>query len=152
MKRAILVGLGTVAGTVAVLGYHPGTWFSAAPAAQAASLGSDSATAAQPVSDAAAAPAAPETKTYRGKGVDTGYGAVQVEVTVQGGQIVSVTGAQQAVDGKSRQIASYALPQLEQQATAAQTANVDGVSGASYTSEGFRQSMQSALKKAGISA
>lgn len=130
MKRAILISLGTVAGTAAVLGYHPGTWFASA--------------------SPSSAEAAPSAQTFTGDAVESGYGPVQVEITVEAGRITDAIGTQQATDGRSQQIASYALPQLEQQAVSAQGAGIDGVSGASYTSAGFQQSLQSALAQAGL--
>ena len=148
MKRALLVGAGTIAGTAAVLGYHPGTWFAepvqALPASGIVNAGASS------DSGAVTQAAAPQTTTYRGKAVDPGYGPVQVQIVVTDGQLQSVTGVQQSSDGKSRQISSYALPQLEEQAMASQSASIDGVSGASYTSVGFAKSLQSALTKAGL--
>ena len=153
MKRALLIGAGTIAGTAAVLGYHPGTWFAQSALAlpsgdtmNAASAVDTTGTTGAGVQQAAA----PTTKTYRGKAVDPGYGPVQVQIVVTDGQLASVTGVQQSSDGKSQQISSYALPQLEQQAMSAQSAKVDGVSGASYTSAGFAKSLQSALTKAGL--
>lgn len=125
MKRAVLIGVGTVAGAAAILGYHPGTWF--ATSAQATSQ------------------APPDSKTYKGDAVDTGFGPIQATVTVLGTEITSITAVQQSTDGKSQQISSFALPQLQQAAVTAQSASVDGVSGASYTSDGFKQSLQSAL-------
>lgn len=149
MKRALLIGAGTIAGTAAVLGYHPGTWF--AQSAQALPAGDtvnalDATSAGGSIQQAAA----PQTKTVTGKAVDPGYGPVQVQIVVTDGQLTSVTGVQQSYDGKSQQISSYALPQLEQQAMTAQSSKVDGVSGASYTSAGFKKSLQSALTKAGL--
>lgn len=138
MKRAILVGVGTVAGAAAVLSYQPGTLFNS-------SAGQAEAATAAP----AAAPAAAQ--TYTGDAVETGYGPVQVEVTVEGSSITSVTAiAAPQNDGKSAQISNYAIPQLQEQAVTAQSANIDGVSGASYTSAGFAQSLQSALTQAGL--
>ena len=156
MKRALLIGAGTIAGTAAVLGYHPGTWFSepvqALPAAGSLSADAPIAVTADSKggSGGVQQAAAPTTKTYRGKAVDPGYGPVQVQIVVTDGQLASVTGVQQSSDGKSRQISSYALPQLEEQAVAAQSSRLDGVSGASYTTAGFEKSLQSALTKAGL--
>lgn len=134
MKRAILVTAGTIAGTAAVLAYQPGSLF-----------GTDAA----PVAGADAA-AAPSAQSYAGDAIDTHWGPVQVSVVVEGETITSVTGTQTSTDHHSEQIASYAIPQLQQQAVAAQSASLDGVSGASYTTDGFEQSLASALAKAGL--
>jgi uncharacterized protein with FMN-binding domain len=74
---------------------------------------------------------------------------VQVAAILTKGKITSVK-VLQAPDenGRDRQIASYALPRLTQEALGAQSAHVDAVSGASYTSEGYIQSLQSALDRA----
>ena len=142
MKRAILVGVGTVAGAAAVLAYQPGALFhSTAGQAEAATTTatSDSTT------------AAPAAQTYTGDAVETGYGQVQVAVTVEGSTITAVNAvAAPQNDPKSSQISAYAIPQLQDQAVTAQSAKIDGVSGASYTSAGFAQSLQSALTQAGL--
>jgi uncharacterized protein with FMN-binding domain len=76
---------------------------------------------------------------------------VQVQVVVSGTKISNVSFLQlTAYDGRSEQINSQAAPILLQETLSAQSANIDTVSGASYTSEGYVQSLQSALDKAGI--
>jgi uncharacterized protein with FMN-binding domain len=166
MKRAILVGAGTVAGVAAVLGYHPGTLFSPATAqaadtaaatggsAQAGTTtdaGGSTSTTADAGTTAAAKTATAKKKTYTGDAVQTRYGTVQVTATVKGSTITDVTAiASPNGDGQSARISAYAIPQLQQQAVAAQSASISGVSGASYTSQGFEQSLQSALAQAGL--
>lgn len=138
MKRAILIGAGTVAGAAAVLAYQPGALFSGTGGEAAAAT-------------AAPAAATATSQTYTGDAVETGYGPVQVEVTVEGSTITDVTAvAVPQNDGKSAQISAYAIPELQQQAVTAQSASIDGISGASYTSAGFAQSLQSALAQAGL--
>jgi uncharacterized protein with FMN-binding domain len=81
--------------------------------------------------------------------VDTQYGPVQVEITVRGGRIVKARASQHpSGDGQTDQINAYAVPRLDQEAMAAQTSHIDTVSGATFTSEGYRQSLQSALDAA----
>jgi uncharacterized protein with FMN-binding domain len=87
--------------------------------------------------------------TVNGAAADTMYGPVQVQVTVRGGRIV----AAHAIDypqggGRDQQINSYAIPQLDQETLQIQSAQVDTVSGATYTSDGYRRSLQSALDAA----
>ncbi|MDX3852791.1 FMN-binding protein [Streptomyces sp. AK02-01A] len=86
------------------------------------------------------------TGTFTGDPIDTPYGTVQVAATLTRGRITSIR-VLQAPDrsGRDQQIASYALPRLSQEAIGAQSAHIDAVSGASYTSEGYIQSLQSAL-------
>ena len=86
---------------------------------------------------------------YTGSQADAYYGTVQVQVKISGGKIADVTFLSYPSDrGTSRSINSYAMPQLTQEAISAQSANVNGVSGASDTSAAFRQSLSSALNQA----
>jgi uncharacterized protein with FMN-binding domain len=73
---------------------------------------------------------------------------VQVKVTERAGKITKVSIASFEVnDPRSESIDEFAVPQLERQVVAAQSAHIDGVSGASYTSQAYEQSVQSALDK-----
>lgn len=87
--------------------------------------------------------------TYTGTTAVTRFGNVQVQVTIAGGKISDVTALQLTdQDGRSVQISAQAAPLLQQEALAAQSATIDTVSGATYTSEGYIQSLQSALDQA----
>ena len=80
---------------------------------------------------------------------DTQYGPVQVENTVRGGRIAEARALQHpSGDGQTDQINAYAVPRLDQETTAAQSAHIDTVSGATFTSDGYRRSLQSALDAA----
>ena len=153
MKRAVLVGVGTLVGTLAVLAYQPRTLFAttvAAPIIGAKQTTSGPASADAPSSTSSGSTQT-GTKTYTGDSVETGYGPVQVQVSVSGHSITNVLALNAPQnDSRSYQISSYAKPQLEQQAMTAQSSTIDGVSGASYTSQGFSQSLQSALAQAGL--
>ncbi|GAA1123805.1 hypothetical protein GCM10009630_22160 [Kribbella jejuensis] len=84
-----------------------------------------------------------------GSVVQTQYGPVQVEVTARGGRIVDAHTLQHpSGDGQTDRINSYAVPQLNQETMAAQNAHIDTVSGATFTSGGYRQSLQAALDAA----
>jgi uncharacterized protein with FMN-binding domain len=85
--------------------------------------------------------------TVTGDAVDTQYGPVQVRITVSGGKITKAEALQQPKGGQSDQISGNAVPKLNQEAVAAGTANIDAISGASYTSAGYKKSLQSALDK-----
>ncbi|MEV6808465.1 FMN-binding protein [Streptomyces sp. NPDC051132] len=89
------------------------------------------------------------TGTFTGDPVDTRYGTVQVAATLAKGRITAVR-VLHAPDenGRDQEITSYALPRLTQEAIGAQSADIDAVSGASYTSQGYMQSLQSALDQA----
>ena len=159
MKRLVLTVTGTVAGLAALLSFKTQTH----PLASAASLPSagtsstPSGTAATPGAGASTtSPTRTATtgavpKTYQGRAVTTRYGIVQVKATVADGKITDVAFSRlTAFDGHSEQINSQAGPVLLQETLRNQSAHVDTVSGASYTSEGYRESLQSALDEAGL--
>jgi uncharacterized protein with FMN-binding domain len=88
--------------------------------------------------------------TYSGKltgqAVQIPFGTVQVQVTMQNGKITDLQTLQMPADQRrSQQISSYVAPQLQSEVLSAQSANVNTISGATYTSEGYLQSLQSAL-------
>ncbi|SEO68945.1 FMN-binding protein [Actinacidiphila rubida] len=92
----------------------------------------------------------PTTRTVDGDAVQTRYGPVQLRITLTGGKITAVTAIQLPQDNpRDTEISGFAVPQLTQEALAAQSAHIDSVSGATYTSGGYVQSLQSALDKAG---
>jgi hypothetical protein len=105
--------------------------------------------------DGAQAPAGPDPTgavTVDGAAVQTKEGPVQVQVKISGGRIVDVV-ALQKPGGEQRheEVSAFSLPKLRAQALAAQSAELDGVSGATATSGGYRQSLQSALDAADFS-
>ncbi|HUH97367.1 MAG TPA: FMN-binding protein [Anaerolineales bacterium] len=87
--------------------------------------------------------------TYTGPTIDVNYGLVQVQTTIQNGRIADVQFLQYPSDRRtSQRINSIAMPYLQQEAIQVQSANVDIISGATLTSEGFQMSLQSALASA----
>ncbi|RKS93226.1 uncharacterized protein with FMN-binding domain [Microbacterium sp. AG790] len=87
--------------------------------------------------------------TFTGSAVNTRYGAVQVQITVSGGVITDVqTPAYPDHSSRDRQINQDALPQLISETLSAQSAQIDMVSGATYTSTGYLDSLQSAIDQA----
>jgi len=99
-----------------------------------------------PSSSASASAPAPATTTVTGSAIDTRYGAVQVKVTFSGTTITAIDPVQYPNrSGRDVEINDQALPILQQEALASQSANIDTVSGATYTSEGYIQSLQSAI-------
>ncbi len=90
-------------------------------------------------------------RTVDGAVVSTRFGTVQVEVTLDGTTIVDVEALQLPNgDRRTNQISSYAEPILRTQVLQVQAASIDGISGATYTSEAYARSLQSALDNAGI--
>ena len=91
------------------------------------------------------------TKTVDGPTVNTRFGPVQVSVTVSNGKITDITAVQLPTgDRRSASISSRVEPTLRSQALQAQSATIDGVSGATYTSVAYARSLQAALDSAGI--
>jgi uncharacterized protein with FMN-binding domain len=89
------------------------------------------------------------TGTFTGPAVFVNYGTVQVKITVSNGKITDAV-AVQAPSGRNDRWTNMALPILKQQTLAAQSANIQGASGASYTSYGWYKSLQGALAQAGL--
>lgn len=149
MRRSPLVIAGTVAGTAGILAFHAHT-----PAVTASST--------RPVASATATATATGTPsasgssgdgTATGAAVDTRYGTAQVRVTVSGGKITKIEALQlQGNEPRSVQISSSAAPVLQEEALSGQTAAIDAVSGATFTSASYAQSLQSALDKLGFKA
>ncbi|HMJ37779.1 MAG TPA: FMN-binding protein [Baekduia sp.] len=122
-------------GRLAMVKPAPRTSSPAAPAAKSSSPPSPSST--------------PATRRITGTAVMTEYGPVQVRLTMRGGRIVSITNLALPFDrNRSQMISQAAGPLLRSEALAAQSARIDVVSGATYTSNGYAQSLQSALDRA----
>jgi uncharacterized protein with FMN-binding domain len=168
MKRALIVGTGTVMGVAAVLALNPDGTI-ATPAASAATSSSSGTTAgssssgssssgssssgSSSSSSSSSGSSSSTSGTYTGSTVDVGhgYGNIAVEVTVTDGRIVDITALELPQnDHRSAMISQNAFPTLKQQAIAAQSADISGVSGASYTSSGFVESLRDALTQAGL--
>jgi uncharacterized protein with FMN-binding domain len=145
MKRAPFVIAGTAAGVAGVLSFHTQPRVSAS---------SQPKTFSSPTTTNAPAPqTTASTRTAIGVDAPNKYGDVQVRVRVSGTKITGITNvALPSSDGKSQEISATAGPQLAQQALAAQSAHIDGISGASYTSDSYRTSLQSALDQLGFKA
>lgn len=103
-------------------------------------------------SPSAAAPAATSgltDGTFTGSATNTRYGPVQVQITVTGGKIVDVQAVKYPTDNsRDRQINERAIPQLVSETLDAQSADIHFVSGATYTSQGYLDSLQSAIDQA----
>jgi uncharacterized protein with FMN-binding domain len=116
--------------------------------ATAQATATTSATPTAAATTAAAAPAA-QSGTFTGPAIFVNYGTVQVKITVANGKITDAV-AVQAPSGRNDRYTNMAVPILKQQTMAAQSANIKGASGASYTSYGWFKSLQGALADAGL--
>ncbi len=140
MRRIVISTVSTVAGVVALLGLKPHL--------QAATAGAPSEPGSAGSASSAATATAPQTIT--GDAINTRFGPVQVEVTVADGRITDVQVLQYpSSDRRDAEINGYALPLLVQATLDANSADIDMVSGATYTSDGYVRSLQSALDQAG---
>ena len=178
MKRALLIAGGTLGGLGAVMAITPPQFSSneslaiggsiptatttstdspTPVATKATVIATKKATASKAATPAATA-SAPATQaaapqgvngTFSGPSVNVNYGNVQVQITVKDGKIVDAT-ALQAPSGRNDRWTNMALPILKKQTLAAQSASIQGASGASYTSYGWYTSLQGALAKAGL--
>jgi uncharacterized protein with FMN-binding domain len=164
MRRTPIVVTATVAGLAGVLVFHttPARLNLGSPITplEPAQNPSPDPTASQPDSAASTSPASTKpgggkpggTKTADGPVVNYNYGNLSVSVTVSGSKITKVGIASLDDFGvpRSEEIDQQSIPILEQQAVQAQSAEIQGVSGASYTSQGFEQSLQAALRTLGV--
>jgi uncharacterized protein with FMN-binding domain len=135
MRRVSLWFLSTVAVVALLFGYKTSTTATAAasPTTSGTSTTADGA------------------KTVTGSVAQTRWGPVQVAITVAGGKITAVDVPEYPDgNGRDREINADALPVLVQSTLTAQNANIDMVSGATVTSTGYLQSLQSALDQAGL--
>ena len=158
MKRAPIVIAGTIAGLVAVLEFHTTpvklTLAGGSSLGSAASGGGTATPGAGTTTHGAqrgSASGQSASHAATGPQVNYNFGVLSVKVTVSGGKITKI-GIAYLNDGgnpRSQFIDQQSIPMLEQQALQAQSANIQGVSGASYTSAGFEQSLQSALHSLG---
>ncbi|MEU5252158.1 FMN-binding protein [Streptomyces longwoodensis] len=142
IRRVVLTTAATVSGIVLLLSLKPGS----DPASAAAGAAPGAPGAAQESAQGGAGAAAASTVT--GDAAQTQYGVVQVRLTVAGGKITKAEAVQAPKGGRSDSVTADAVPKLNQEAVAAQGADIDAVSGATYTSAGYRQSLQSAIDKA----
>ena len=149
MKKIVLWLMSTTTVLVLLFGYHTSTSSTNTASADSAVVApvGDSTTGSTAASDDASASSA----TYTGDSADTRWGPVQVEITVAGGTVTDVSVIDYpSGNGKDQQINARALPVLVQETLDAQSADIDMVSGATVTSEGYLESLQSALDEAGL--
>jgi uncharacterized protein with FMN-binding domain len=148
MRRIAIAAAATISVVVLLFSYRTST--DQTPVATGQPLGGGT----QPTrTTTPATPATPDSAggngTFTGDAADTRYGAVQVRITVADGKITDAQAVQYPQEsGRDVRINSAAVPELNQEALQAQSAQIDTVSGATYTSEGYQQSLQSAIDAA----
>lgn len=163
MKRIVYAILATVSGLVLLFSYRTSleavaptdATASTATTTTGASSSGASSTGSTSTSDSSTSGSSTTTTsgyadgTYTGGSANTRYGPVQVQITVSGGEITAVEVIEYpASNRRDIEINERAIPILVDETLSAQTADVDMVSGATYTSDGYIQSLQSALDEA----
>ena len=160
MKRIATWFLSTVTVVVLMFGYHTSTSSTLSATSPPAYVGSSS-TSGSTSGSTGSSSGSTGTTSSRGSGAaattvtgdvaQTQWGPVQVELTVKAGSVTEVRVLQYPTGNSTdEEINSYALPVLIQETLDAQSAEVDMVSGATVTSVGYQQSLQSALDQAGL--
>jgi uncharacterized protein with FMN-binding domain len=162
MRRIVMAVMGTVTGVVLLFSYHASTRSTLAGGIGAA----DGTTIPGTAPPTPSTPSTPEPSptpspsssrssspkvsgTFTGDPASTRWGTVQVRITVAAGKITSSAAVQYPQNnGRDLEINSYALPQLAQEVVQAQSASIDAISGATVTSDGYIQSLQSAVDQA----
>jgi uncharacterized protein with FMN-binding domain len=161
MRRTpLLVVSGAVAGFAGLIGWHSlagapaslagaaGTAGSSARAAGKAAAGGTSGAAGKSAGAGKPARAGGAVRTVTGPLENFGYGTIAVRVTVRGGQVVAASvSTLTTLEPTSQQICAQAIPILRSEVLAAHSANINGVSGATYTSIGYYRSLQAALHR-----
>jgi uncharacterized protein with FMN-binding domain len=167
MRKIVTAVMGTISGLVLLFSYHTSTNSEAAgttaedqgtppetssagttPSSAATTAPSSSSTASSSAGSSSTA-ASSASGTYTGDAVETRWGTVQVQITVKDGKITAAEAVQYPNENpKDQQINAYAVPQLNSEAVAAQSASIDAVSGATVTSDGYIESLQSAIDAA----
>ena len=173
MRRIVLSFMGTLSGLVLLFSYHTSTSSKMAVASgttgttpSTSSVGAAAAPSASPTTGTARTTPTPATPTpstssstaaaagagtVTGSAVNTRWGIVQVQITVANGKVTASSAVQfPQNNSRDRQINAYAVPALNQEAVAAQSADIDAVSGATVTSDGYVQSLQSAIDQANL--
>jgi len=164
MRRAPIVLAATATGLAGVLGFHTqkmrfsalsGSGTTAATPTTLPPTGSGGTTSTTTPGSSSKTPtsasATTGVRTALGADVQYQYGQLELKVTASGSRITNVQPVvDNAFDPRSAQVNAYAEPQLESQTLQAQSANISGVSGATFTSQAYAQSLQAALDKLGV--
>ncbi|WP_329341214.1 FMN-binding protein [Streptomyces sp. NBC_00663] len=143
IRRVVLAGAATVSGIVLLLSLKPAS-------DPASAAGAAPPAAAQESAQGGAQAAG--TTSFTGDATQTQYGAVQVRITVDGTKITKSEAVKAPQGGTSTEKTNLAVPKLNAAVVAQQSPDIDTVSGATYTSEGYKKSLQSAIDKANAAA
>jgi len=143
MRRVVIAVALAAAGVAPLLRYHPSPGTASVAVAPTPSSGTGS-----PRSPATGATGGSARRTVDGSVVNTPYGPYQVRASFDGKRLTDIRLITVPSDGHSQSIAGYAGPILRAEALKAQSSTIDTVSGATYTSDAYRRSLQSAIDAA----
>jgi uncharacterized protein with FMN-binding domain len=163
VRKIVVALMGTVSGLIMLFSYHtslggsgtlavpPAIGVGTTSSSSGGTAGGSTAGGSSSAGGSSTSSAGGSSTTVTGDTAQTRWGPVKVQITVTGAQITDVT-AVQYPNGNSldQEINAYALPVLAQEALRAQSANIDHVSGATVTSDGYVQSLQSAIDQANL--
>jgi uncharacterized protein with FMN-binding domain len=169
VRRITIAVMGTISALVALFSYHTSTNSSSASANASAASGTGSSggtTSTTPDSSSGSSSdssssgsssgssgssSGSSSGTFTGDAVDTRWGVVQVQITVKNGKITKSEAIRYPNgNGRDQEINAYALPQLSSEVLQNQSAGIDAISGATVTSDGYTQSLQSAIDHANL--
>jgi uncharacterized protein with FMN-binding domain len=141
VRRITIAVMSTLSALVALFSYHTST---NSPASVASTGGTSS-------DGNASVGSSDNAETYTGAAADTRWGVVQVEITVQAGKITKSDAIKYPTENpRDQEINAYAVPQLNAEVVQNQNGTIDAVSGATVTSDGYIQSLQSAIDQANL--
>jgi uncharacterized protein with FMN-binding domain len=156
-SRGVVTFVGTTLGVVLVLSFktpdatrtRTGVVALGSPGPSPSSAGSDTSASPSPASTPSAAGAGLKEGQFTGQDVSMRFGDVQVKITVSGGRITDISALQMPFDRqRSQDISDYVRQPLHDEVLQAQSAQIDTISGATYTSDAYAQSVQSVLDQA----
>ncbi len=154
MRRIVVGVMSTLSALVLLFSYRTSLGASTSTthnASGSANAGSSLPGTASAGSSGSSSSGSSSSRTYTGEAANTQWGPVQVEITVQNGKITkSEAVVYPTGNGRDQEINAYAVPALNQEAVQAQSSQIDALSGATVTSDGYIQSLQSAIDQANL--
>jgi uncharacterized protein with FMN-binding domain len=151
VRRISFAVMSTISALVVLFSYHTSTNSSSAAATPSPETAAPQSTPSTSDSSSSSSSSSGTAKTYTGESADTEWGPVQVEITVENGKVTkSEAVVYPTNNGRDQEINAYAVPQLNTEAVQQQSGDIDAVSGATVTSGGYIQSLQSALDQANL--
>jgi uncharacterized protein with FMN-binding domain len=151
MRRRAVIGSALASAGVLVAGFQIGVAANAGTTSSTTTTGSSGSTSGSGSGTTSVTSGTAKDGSFTGTAIDTRFGPMQVEVVISGGKITDVKVLQATNrEGRSVEISNRADPMLRSEVLQAQSANVSTIGGATYTSDGYLQSLQSALDQAGF--